>query len=133
MDRPFLDANVLFSAAYRSGAGLLRLWKLRGVQLCSSRYALEEARLNLEHEVQLRRLRKLSRSLQLFDASNRPFPRGIALPDKDKPIFLAAVEAHCTHLLTGDLRHFGPYFGKAIEGILVLTPSDYLAGIASKC
>jgi hypothetical protein len=29
MDRWFLDANVLFSAAYRSEAGLLRLWQLK--------------------------------------------------------------------------------------------------------
>src|SRR5215470_8972656 len=29
MDRLFLDAKVLFSAAYRSEAGLLQLWKLK--------------------------------------------------------------------------------------------------------
>lgn len=27
MDKLFLDANILFSAAYRSNAGLLRLWE----------------------------------------------------------------------------------------------------------
>ena len=26
MDKLFLDANILFSAAYRANAGLLRLW-----------------------------------------------------------------------------------------------------------
>jgi len=36
MDRLFLDANVLFSAAYRPQVGLVRLWKLKDVVLCSS-------------------------------------------------------------------------------------------------
>jgi hypothetical protein len=48
------------------------------------------------------------------------------LPDKDVPILLAAIEARATHLITGDVRHFGAYFGKRIEGILVLLPGDYL-------
>jgi hypothetical protein len=68
MDRLFLDANVLFSAAYRPGAGLLRLWKLRSVVLCSSRYALEEARANLSAESQHTRLAELSMPLELFEA-----------------------------------------------------------------
>jgi uncharacterized protein len=50
MDRLFLDANVLFSAAYRPGVRLLKLWKLKNVALFSSRYALEEAlRMQSEH------------------------------------------------------------------------------------
>src|SRR5437879_8486346 len=69
MDRLFLDANVVFSAAYRPNPGLLKLWKLKNVTLCSSRHALEEARINLTHEVQRSRLARLSRNIQLFDAS----------------------------------------------------------------
>jgi len=53
-------------------------------------------------------------------------PAGISLPEKDRPILLAAMDARTTHLITGDLRHFGPYFGKTIEGILIVTPSQYL-------
>jgi hypothetical protein len=34
-----------------------------------------------------------------------------------------------THLITGDIRNFGPYFGKKIQGILVLPPGDYLKKI----
>lgn len=73
MDRLFLDANVLFSAAYRSDARLLRLWKLQSVFLCSSRYALEEARINLNEETQRARLSKLSGSLAFFEASEDHF------------------------------------------------------------
>jgi hypothetical protein len=125
MDRLFLDANVLFSAAYRPAAGLLQIWK-RDVTLCSSRYALEEARINLTEEHQHRRLSRLSEQIQLFDAVHGKLPRGISLPEKDVPIMLAAIAARCTHLLSGDVRHFGAYFGKKIEGVAIILPGDYL-------
>jgi predicted nucleic acid-binding protein len=126
MDRLFLDANVLFSAAYRPAAGLLQLWKLRDVKLCSSRYALEEAKINLTEQDQRMRLSRLSEKVQLFGAALRQLPHGISLPEKDVPILLAAIEARCTHLLTGDVRHFGPYFGKKTEGVSIVPPGDYL-------
>lgn len=126
MDRLLLDANVLFSAAYRSDTGLLELWKLKDVVLCSSRYALEEARINLNSEVQRTRLVRLAGKVQLFEAGERGLPHGVALPEKDVPILLAAIEAHATHLLTGDVRHFGSHFNKRVEGILVLPPGEYL-------
>jgi predicted nucleic acid-binding protein len=126
MDRLFLDANVLFSAAYRPGAGLLRLWKLKNVALCTSRYALEEARINLPHQDQQRRLIKLSARVALFEAARRELPRAVSLPAKDVPILLAAVAARATHLLTGDVRHFGPYFGRKIEGVTIVLPGEYL-------
>jgi len=50
MDRLFLDTNVLFSAAYQPGARLLQIWKLKNV-VCSSRYALAEASINLENVI----------------------------------------------------------------------------------
>ncbi len=126
MDRLFLDANVLFSAACRADAGLLRLWKLRNVSLCSSRYALEEARINLADEDQRMRLAKLSGTIQFFEAAQQELSRGISLPEKDVPILLAAVEARATHLLTGDIRHFGTYLGKKVAGIVVVLPGEYL-------
>jgi predicted nucleic acid-binding protein len=126
MDRIFLDANVLFSAAYRADSGLVAFWKLGDVTLCSSRYAIEEAKLNLEEEPQRRRLARLIPALQVFDARERKLPPGIALPQKDTPILFAAIEAHATHLITGDIRHFGAYFGKNVEGVLILTPAEYL-------
>jgi predicted nucleic acid-binding protein len=126
MDRIFFDANVLFSAAYRADSGLLAFWKLPDVTLCSSRYAIEEARFNLDGEPQRRRLAQLTRALQVFDALDRELPPGISLPEKDTPILLAAIEAQATHLITGDIRHFGAYFGKSPQGVLILTPAEYL-------
>jgi predicted nucleic acid-binding protein len=132
MDRLFLDANILFSATYREGAGLAVFWKLPGVVLCSSRYALEEARINLDEAAQRKRLARLERRLQLFDTVPRELPSGISLPEKDVPILLAALDARATHLITGDLRHFGPQFGKQIEGILVQSPAEYLKSRTSR-
>ena len=126
MDRLFLDANVLFSAAYRPDAGLLQLWKLKNVMLCSSRFALEEARINLAEENQRTRLNKLSETVRLFEATQQELPRGVSLPEKDVPILLAAIEARATHLLTGDIRHFGPYLGKKVAGISIALPGEYL-------
>jgi uncharacterized protein len=126
MDRLFLDANVLFSAAYRPDAGLLQLWKLPDVALCASHYVIAEARINLAELDQRERLGRLTRVLHLFDAAAGKIPREISLPEKDVPIMLAAIEAHTTHLLTGDVRHFGRYFGKRIGGILIMLPAAYL-------
>lgn len=126
MDRLFLDANVLFSAAYTPQAGLLKFWKLPRVVLCSSQYALEEARVNLADEIQRARLSELAVQLQLFEPTERKFLSSITLPAKDIPILLGAIAAKATHLITGDLRHFGQHFGKKLSGILILTPADYL-------
>lgn len=126
MDRLFLDANVLFSAAYKADARVFRLWSLHDVLLYSSRYALEEARFNLGDENQLNRLTSLAEKVQFFEASKRDLPKGVHLPDKDAPILVAAIDAKSNYLLTGDLRHFGPYFGKRIEGVTVIRPSQYL-------
>ena len=129
MDCLFLDANVLFSAAYSANAGLLQFWKLKNVVLCSSRYALEEAAINLVQDVQKRRLKKLAAVLEFFEPISRDLPQDLTLPDKDVPILLAAVADHATHLIAGDVRHFGRYFGKRIGGMLVSPAGDYLRKI----
>jgi uncharacterized protein len=126
MDRLFLDANVLFSAAYRPDAGLLQLWKFPDVALCASHYVVEEARINLAEPDQRERLAKLTKALQLFGVVTAKLPREMSLPEKDVPIMLAAIEARATHQLTGDVRHFGRYFGKRIGGILIMLPAAYL-------
>lgn len=125
MDRLFLDANVLFSAACKPDARVFRLWRLNDVILICSWYATEEARFNLPERSQ-QRLTELVAKLEFADAGNRPLPRGVDLPEKDRPILLAAIEAKADYLLTGDLHHFGRYFGKKIEGVTVMLPGQYL-------
>ena len=43
----------------------------------------------------------------------------LGLPIKDRPILAAAVAAGCTHLLTGDFKHFGPLLGRSVHGVKV--------------
>ena len=54
-------------------------------------------------------------------------PRDLTLREKDRPVLAAAMGARATHLLTGDRRDFGPFPGRTVAGILVLTPAAYLA------
>ena len=60
------------------------------------------------------------------EPGSMPLPAGLVLPAKDIPIFQAAATAEATHLLTGDRRHFGDYYGQRFEGVLILTPGSYL-------
>lgn len=126
MDRLFLDANVLFSAAYRADSGLQRLWALPAVQLVTSDYAVEEAERNLETAEQLDRLTDLLKKIQVV-APSSALVEGIDLPAKDLPIVAGALAAQATHLLTGDVRHFGRFFGRRLAGIRILRPAQYLA------
>ena len=127
MDRLFLDANVLFSAAYRERSGLLRLWEMKDAQILTSRYAAAEARRNLPTRKQQTRLDAILQGTELIDEGD---PRTIddeeRLPKKDRPILRAAVLGKATHLITGDLTHFGRFFGERLQGVLVLSPADYL-------
>jgi uncharacterized protein len=126
-DVVFLDANVLFSAAYRPGAGLLRIWELPRVRRLTSTYALEEARRNLTDPAQLARLQDLVDALEVVgEVSDELLPPEVILPEKDQPILRAAIRAGASHLLTGDVRHFGPYFGQTLAGVRILPPGEYL-------
>ncbi len=130
MDLVFLDANILFSAAYRSDAGLKRLWKLPGARLITSAYAAEEARRNLGYPEQREDLAGLLGSVEVVTTAlpaELLLYSTVKLPEKDQPILLAAIGAGATHLLTGDFRHFGPYYGERIQGVLILPPGDYLS------
>jgi hypothetical protein len=92
--------------------------------------ALEEARINLADEDQRTRLTKLSGVVHRFEAGYGRFHAGFSLPEQNVTILLAAIEARATHLLKGDLRHFGPYVGKKIEGIAIALPGEYVRGRA---
>lgn len=126
--RLFLDANVLFSAAYRPNAGILRLWELPDTELVTSSFALEEARRNLLTNEQRERLESLLEEVGVGEASMLPPERrgGIELPEKDWPILGGAAASGATHLITGDISHFGPFFGKKVLGVIVEKPADYL-------
>ena len=128
MDRLFLDANVLFSAAYAEGSGLTRLWRSKAVRLLASGYVIEEARRNLDNANARDRLEVLLEKIeQVGDPAAALDPEmEQGLPENDRPVLRAAMAAGATHLLSGDRRAFGAWYGKRLASVLVLRPADYL-------
>jgi uncharacterized protein len=128
VDRAFLDANVLFSAAYDPASRISGLWDLPQTELVTSSYAAAEAFRNLAEKrpARLKRLGQLLEATALVrEDVPQEWPTGVTLPEEDQPILLAALGCRATHLLTGD-KHFRPYFGRTISGTLILRPGDYL-------
>jgi predicted nucleic acid-binding protein len=123
----FLDANVLFSAAYSPESRLRALWDATSIELVTSHYAIEEARRNLPRPEQRERLEKLLRGVrQVHEADPACIPEEMILPEKDRPIIAAAIASGATHLITGDRAHFGVWYGKEIGGVLILPPAEYV-------
>jgi Predicted nucleic acid-binding protein, contains PIN domain len=135
--RVFLDANVLFSAAYRETGSVRAFFSLTnagGCDLVSSSYAIEEARRNVlaKHP---ERSGDLERLLKKVSPCREPSPATVAWAvaqgqPKDAPILAAAVEAHCHVLVTGDRTHFGALFGKRLRGTVVMLPVDAIGLLA---
>ena len=131
MTRVFLDANVLFSAAYKEGSGFDRLLRIEGVKYVTSACAAAEAKTNLTQKgrVGLGRLEKLLVRITLVsEASQSIVPRSAKLASKDHPILAAAISAKAEYLLTGDVRHFGHLLKKKVHGATVLLPRQFLEG-----
>lgn len=127
MDVLFLDANVLFSAAYLPESRLREFWTLPGVELVTSEYAWEEAYRNLPRKEQWERLFALAPGLRIVREGRAwSLPGDVILPEKDRPILAAAILSGATHLITGDATHFGVWYGKRIGSLLVLKPAAYL-------
>ena len=138
MRRLFLDANVLFTAAHNpcGKASLVLELGTRGYwRVATSTLAAEEARRNLASKFPnaLSRLEQLLRDIKVLPSvSGRACP--IDLPAKDQPIFLTALSYGATHLLTGDMHHFGPFMNDTsmndtskTSGIRITTVAAFLA------
>lgn len=107
---------------------------IAGVQLITSTYAEEEARRNLETPVQHATLDELLRHVKIlsFQSGFSLLPTGLELPDNDRPILEAAIFSQATHLLSGDMKAFGAYYGRALAGVLILPPAAYLRFLLDK-
>lgn len=133
--RIFLDSNVLFSACLWDRSrqyAFFALARAGHCRLITSAYALDETRRNLAQKAtsRLMVLDVLTRLIELSaappaDAVSRMAQYG--LPTKDAPILAAAIVARADILVTGDHRHFGPLFGREVEGVRVLSLVDGLA------
>ena len=131
--RVFLDANILFTAAYNPDGMARLLFELRRLEflaLLSSRQAVEEARINLDVKkpAALGELAALLKSLDLFD-SPPVVPVTLKIPEDDLRIFASAVAGGATHLLTGDKKDFGRYFDRPAQtaGIRIQTVRKFFA------
>ena len=121
--RIFLDANILFSAAQaHSRMRALVDVLLDQVDCLTSNYAVEEARRNLAAKFPdgLKVLERLVKRCELIAQLNTVFD--IELPLKDVPILGGAIAGRATHLLTGDARDFGKYWGKTIQRVKIVSP-----------
>jgi predicted nucleic acid-binding protein len=124
----FLDANVLISAAWKEGSEIGLIWQMEGVRLVTSNYVMGEVQRNLHQTSQIERLRGLMRSVQVVSfAGTIDIPEAAELPEKDRPILFGAVQAKADHLVSGDKRHFGQWYGRIIRGVRVTAPSELVA------
>jgi predicted nucleic acid-binding protein len=132
LTRLFLDANVLFTAAHNpSGkAALIIDLGAKGYwEVVTSSYTIEEARRNISIKFPdcLKRFETLvTRVIKIPSRSGRNCPA--LLPEKDRPILEAAIQCKATHLLTGDIKDFGPFMNNTnlTGGVLIQTVSEFL-------
>ena len=133
--RVFLDANVLFSAAYQDQSDLLVFFELAHagvIRLTSSAFAIEKGQRN----VALKRPDRTAaheRPMAGLDASPAPsneqlaIARQVDLPPKDAPILAAALAANADLLVTGDRTRVGHLFGQSIGRRVVHRPAEALS------
>jgi len=133
--RLFLDANVLFTAAHNSHGKAALVIDLSGAkwEVVTSAYCVLEARHNLERKYPecVDGLEKILGKIRIVpDVAGDRCP--IPLPDKDRPVFAAAVRCRADRFLTGGRRHFGAFMNEPEEstGVIVQTVGDFLKEIS---
>jgi uncharacterized protein len=139
MKRVFLDANVLFTAAHNThgkAAFLIQLTATNAFKLFTSAYAREEAVRNIsaKYPGSLTVFKQLLASITVVPVTNPPADYPEILPAKDAPIFAAAVYCRATHLLTGDIKHFGPLMNQPdlCGGMIVQSVAEFLDSLLQK-
>lgn len=130
--RLFLDANILFSAAWHEDAAARLLWDLARTghcELLSSRLAVEEARRNIERKRPNRSV-SLESLVSSVSVGREPAEDHLTaaeshdLPSKDVPILAAAMAQQAEILVTGDRRDFGHLYHHTVCGLVVLPLAD---------
>lgn len=106
----FVDANILFSAAYREDnlqRTLLHLGGSKGLSFVTCDYVATETLRNLRRKAP-HGLERLFQLLKICGIIATPTHGDVpeTLPTKDHPIWRGAVAAGCQVLLTGDRKDF---------------------------
>ena len=139
--RIFLDANVLFTAARASGAmrQMLKALKSQGHVLVAEAYVCTEAQRNLAAKAGEQALQDLEVILatievtgarQVISASQAQAMHW--LPEKDRPVLLAAIALRCDALVTGDKTHFGIGYGQSFAGVMLYSPAQLALALLAK-
>ena len=129
--RIFLDANVLFSASKSAGAvrQLVQALQVDGHALVADEYVATEARRNIAGKAGTPSQMYLQNLLSQIEVSVAHFPANAHaavqwLPEKDRPVLMAAIALRCDALLTGDRTHFGMGYGQTFDGVTIYTPAQ---------
>lgn len=121
----FLDANILFSASNPQWLTrrLLEALEQAGATLVSSAYVWEEAERNVRSHFPNNLMELHTLRTRLEFVSDTVVADGLfqILPEKDRPVLAAAIRGKCSHLLTGDYKHFGDLIGLRICGVKVVS------------
>lgn len=136
--RVFLDANILFAAAYSPdglSVLLVELGAAGRVTLLTSPLAIVEAERNLEAK-RPAALPTLRRHLTAVRVVREPAPADVErltppeLSTKDRPLLAAAIAAHATHFVTGDVADFGRWMDRTARlPLRVMTPRQFLTEV----
>jgi predicted nucleic acid-binding protein len=136
--RVFLDANILFAAAYSPdglSALLVELGVAGRVTLLTSPLAIVEAERNLEAK-RPAALPTLHGNLTAVRVVRQPAPADVErltppeLSAKDRPLLAAAIAAHATHFVTGDVADFGRWMDRRARlPLRVMTPRQFLTEV----
>lgn len=133
----FLDANVIFTAAYSAqglSRGLFRLAAAGKCTLCTSAFAHEEAVRNIRNKAP-EKLADQGALMEQLEILPEPHPRWVTwaaklpLARKDAPVLAAALQGRVDIFVTGDRRDFGHLFGQVLRGVRILTPAEALEAV----
>jgi predicted nucleic acid-binding protein len=136
--RVFLDANVLFAAAYTPdglSALLIELGTAGRVTLLTSPLAIVEAERNREvkRPVALPTLRQSLAAVRIVGEPPRDAVERLTPPQlspKDRPLLAAAIIARATHFVTGDLGDFEQWMRQPSRlPLRILTPRQFLTDV----
>jgi predicted nucleic acid-binding protein len=132
LKRVFFDANVLFTAAHNPAGKAKLVIEFGGKgywEIVTNTLAVEEARRNLALKFPdcLTKFEILLSGISVFP-SRIEGSCSFSLSSQDRIIFLSALKCKATHLLTGDIKHFGPFMNKPnlTSGIIIQTVAEFL-------
>lgn len=138
MIKVFLDANILFAAAYSPMGGsalILELGEKRVINLYSSRLAVKEAEKNLRikaSEAQIDRFYQLLNEAKIVfvevDRNKAKAKYKRLVEEKDAPILAAAIRSKSKFLITLDRKHLlTPKVQKTKLSLMIVTPGQFIS------